>query len=685
MTFEIFHQTTVNDLITYQADQHPNRAFLTLGDDHWTYMDVAEAATRLAGSLSTLNLERGDRIATILPNIPEFVITLFGAATANLIIVPVNVRRSQSEIVARLEKTQPRAIVTFSDPHNYDNLDHVEIVQNIQTLLPGLEHIITTEKDREGILSFEELCKAGAPPPDGIIPPEDPVAIIHTLGSSGEPRGATLTHGGLMHNAALIAEVMSCTEDDVFLGAVPFSNTFGLTGSVLACAVAGARLVCLPKYHPGEALSLIAQEKVSVHHGVPTMFAMELNYPDIDAKSISSLRTGIISGAPCPPELVNRVRKQMGFDLLTAYGLTEASPFVTITHLDDGPVTATQTVGRPLEGMEIKVIDPDGSPVHFGVIGELIVRGESVMRGYWEDAEASERVLDADGWLHTGDLAVIDPDGPVRIVGRKEDVIIRGGFKIYPGTVEMVLNDYPGVLEAAVVGVPDLIFGELSYACVVPQPETTITEQALLKHAAEHLAEYALPDRVIFFDALPRRGSGPVQKSYLRERVRIRGKSWKFGKNIDTDAIIPARHCNTSDPNELALHCMEDASPDFVHNIKRGDIIVADSNFGCGSSREVAPLTIKAAGISAVIAKSFARIFFRNAINIGLPILECTEAVDGIQEGDEVEVEPSLGIIRNLTRDEEYQSTPFPEFLQAIIDRGGLLAYVEERIQGNGD
>jgi 3-isopropylmalate/(R)-2-methylmalate dehydratase small subunit len=201
-----------------------------------------------------------------------------------------------------------------------------------------------------------------------------------------------------------------------------------------------------------------------------------------------------------------------------------------------------------------------------------------------------------------------------------------------------------------------------------------------LAYAGLHLPDYAIPDKVLFFEALPHRGSKAEQRDYLRERVRIRGRAWKFGKNIDTDAIIPARHCNTSDPRELSQHCMEDVDPEFVNKIRRGDLIVAGTNFGCGSSREVAPLTIKAAGISAVIAKSFARIFFRNAINIGLPILECPEAVDGIREGDEAEVEPATGIIRNLTRGEAYQAEPFPSFLQQIIDQGGLLAHVEERL-----
>jgi 3-isopropylmalate/(R)-2-methylmalate dehydratase small subunit len=265
-------------------------------------------------------------------------------------------------------------------------------------------------------------------------------------------------------------------------------------------------------------------------------------------------------------------------------------------------------------------------------------------------------------------------------VGRLDEVINRGGFKIDPGMVEMVIRTHPSVKETAVLGVPDLIFGELSVACVVRRPGATFSDSDLLNFAGEHLADYTLPDRVIFFETLPREGSGPVRREYLRSRIRIRGHAWKFGKNLDTDAIIPARHCNTSDPHELALHCMEDADPEFVQHMHRGDLIVADSNFGCGSSREVAPLTIKAAGVSAVIAKSFARIFFRNSINIGLPILECPEAVDGIAEGDEIEVEPASGAIRNVTRDTVFQATAFPSFLQQIIDRGGLLAYVEERL-----
>lgn len=680
MTYESFYHTTIGDLLSLQAKQYADRVFIRLNDQTWTYAETDRQAAALAAGLIDLGLRPGDRLAIILPNVPAYVITIFAAAKAGLILVPINIRRNKAEVQTRLIKTDAVALITDRSAVGPGNIDHLTLARELQIDLPDLKHIIAINGDTGDAIAWKQLLASTAALPPSIVQPDDPAAIVHTLGNSGEPRGAVLTHGSLVHNAANIASTLACTPDDVFLGAVPFSNSFGLAPTILACAIAGAQLALLPTYHPAEALRVIEQAKVTIHHGVPTMFALELNQPDFRSDACASLRTGVISGAHCPPDLATRVRDQMHCNISLAYGLTEASPAVTMTHLDDGPITATQTVGRPLEGVTLKVIDADGSILPDGSEGELCVRGYNVMQGYWNDPKLTAQVIDAEGWLHTGDLAVIDPDSPVRIVGRKGEVINRGGFKLYPGTIEMVLRSYPGVKEAAVVGIPDVIFGELPIACVVRAPGADFKADQLLSFAGQNLTDYAVPDRVVFFEALPRRGSGPVQKDILRERIRIRGHAWKFGKNIDTDAIIPARHCNTADPRELAQHCMEDADPDFVRKMRRGDVIVADTNFGCGSSREVAPITIKAAGVSAVIAKSYARIFFRNSINIGLPILECESAVDGIAEGDEIEVEPATGTIRNLTRGETYRAEPFPDFLQRIIDRGGLLAYVEERL-----
>ncbi len=684
MSDEAYQHMSLGQLLNIQAALYGPRPYLRLGDESMTYAQAEQQATALAAGLRHLGLRPGDRLAAILPNTPSLVLTLFAAAKAGLILVPINVRRHETEVATRLAKTRPAALITFSDPGAYGGTDHLAMVQKLRSERPELKHLISLNGSSPDVLFWPRLLQPAPAAPIQPPPPDAAAVILHTLGSSGQPRGTILRHASLVRNAAAVAEALAARPDDVFLGAVPFTNAFGITPTILACTIAGAELACLPRYQPGEALRLIQQAGVTIHHGVPTMFALELNHPDFKPGT-STLRTGIMSGAPCPPELVRQVRQEMGCNLLLAYGLTEASPGVTITRLDDGPVTATETVGRPHPGVELKVIDPAGNPLLPGEEGELCVRGYNVMQGYWDAPEATAQALDAAGWLHTGDLAVIDPDGPVRIVGRKDEVINRAGFKVYPGTVEMVLRSHPGVKEAAVVGIPDLIYGQLCCACVVKRPGFDLSEQELMDLTAERLAEYAQPDRVLFFDALPRRGSGPVRKHYLRERIRIHGRAWKFGKNIDTDAIIPARRCNTADPRELALYCMEDADPEFVNKMTRGDLIVADSNFGCGSSREVAPLSIKAAGVAAVIAKSFARIFFRNSINIGLPILECPEAVDGIQEGDRVEVEPASGTIRNLSRGEIYQAEPFPDFLQRIIDQGGLLAYVEERLAEEQD
>jgi len=684
MTYEAFHNTTIGELLSVQAGRFSNQTFLRLNGERWSYAEVELQACSLAAGLRELGLQPGDRLAVTLPNTPAYVITIFAAAKAGLILVPINVRRDRADALARLAKTKPKALITFSDPKQFNGVDHLEMALGMRASLPELSFVISTSvtksQKKDGVISWNGLLKDTAPLAPAVAKSQDTAAIIHSLGSSGEPRGAILTHGGLVHNAAAIASRMDCTAEDIFLGAIPFSNTFGLTAIMLTCAVSGAQLVCMPHYRPSEALRLVKETGVTVLSGVPTMFALELNHSDFNSSACATLRTGIMAGAPCPTGLVRRAREEMDFKLLIGYGLTEASPAVTMTQLDDGPVTATESVGIPLEDIELKVLNAEGASLPCGEEGELCVRGYNVMTGYWENPDASAQVLDKEGWLHTGDLAVVDADGPIRIVGRKHEVIIRGGFKIYPDNIEMVLRSLPGVKDAAVVGVPDIIFGELTCACIVPDEQAKLTKQDVLAFAEARLPDYARPDRVLFFDILPRHAGGPVQKDYLRERVRIHGHAWKFGRNVDTDAIIPARHCNTADPRELSLHCMEDADANFVKKMKRGDLIVADSNFGCGSSREVAPLTIKAAGVSAVIAKSYARIFFRNAINIGLPILECPQAVDGINEGDEIEVEPAAGVIRNLTTGAQFQAVPFPDFLRRIIDVGGLLAYAEERL-----
>jgi fatty-acyl-CoA synthase len=680
MAFEEFRNLPLGEILSLQAQRYPNRTYLKMGDEQWTYAEIEDMSKRLASGIRKLGLRTGDRLAVTLPNIPAFIVSLFAAAKSGVLLVPINVRRSEEEQTARLIKTQPKALISFSDPDHYDDIDHFSIGLQLKSKISHLDHLILYGKDHKDAIQWDQLLETSPENHNGVIDPKDPVAIIHTLGSMGEPRGAMLTHRGIARNAISIVRMMQVTPFDVFLGAVPFSNSFGITAHVLACTIAGTQMICMPRFHPGEALSLILKENITIHHGVPTMFAMELNYPEFNPRNCASLRTGIMSGAPCQPELVSRVRDEMGFNVLISYGLTEASPCVTMTRLNDGPITATETVGRPLEDVEIKVIDEEGETLPHAEVGELCVRGYNVMTGYWDDPEATAQVLDSDGWLHTGDLASISPNGPVRIHGRKGQDIIRAGYKVYPGAVEIKLQSFPGVKEVAVVGVPDLIFGEMIFACVVPQPGVKLNAEDLIDSAEGTLPDFAIPDRVIFFDELPRKNGGVIDKGYLRDRVRIHGHAWKFGHNIDTNMIIPARRCSTVHLQELGKYFMEDSNPEVVSKIQRGDIIVTGSNFGCGSSSEISALTIKAIGISAVIAESFSRFFFRNAINIGLPIFECSEAVNDISEGDEVKVTPKERIIQNLSKNQSYSAKPFPDFIQNIVNKGGLIAYINDRL-----
>ncbi|MDP1779282.1 MAG: class I adenylate-forming enzyme family protein, partial [Anaerolineales bacterium] len=302
MTYETFHNTTIGELLSVQASRFSNQTFLRLDKQRWSYADVELQACSLAAGLIELGLQSGDRLGVTLPNTPAHVITIFAAAKAGLILVPVNVRRDRSDALARLAKTKPKALITFSDPKQFNGMDHLEMALDMRASLPELRFVISTSsasksQKKDGVISWDSLLKDTAPLPPVVAKPRDAAAIIHSLGSSGEPRGAILTHGGLVHNAADIASRLGCTAEDIFLGTIPFSNTFGMTAIALACAVAGGQLVCMPHYRPSEALRLVKETGVTVLSGVPTMFALELNHMDFHASACSTLRTGVMAGA----------------------------------------------------------------------------------------------------------------------------------------------------------------------------------------------------------------------------------------------------------------------------------------------------------------------------------------------------------------------------------------------------
>lgn len=329
-----------------------------------------------------------------------------------------------------------------------------------------------------------------------------------------------LTHLNFVHNAACTVEALQCDENDVFLVVVPVFHVFGMVPSILAAVTACAKMVFMEQFKAEAVLKMIEQEKITIHHGVPTMFILELNHPQFKSYDLSSLRTGIIAAAPCPVEVVKKIRNEMGCNITISYGQTETSPVVTITSFTDSDIIRSETVGRTIPGVEIKVVDVNRQTVPTGEIGELAVRGLNVMKGYFNMPEKTKEAIDQDGWLYTGDLVTLDEQGYVRIVGRKKEMIIRGGYNIYPREIEEILYKHPNVVEVAIIGLPDTVLGEISCAAVKLKDGALETEESMKNYLKGKIADYKIPDKVVFVDELPMTPSGKIKKVELQKKLK---------------------------------------------------------------------------------------------------------------------------------------------------------------------
>jgi acyl-CoA synthetase (AMP-forming)/AMP-acid ligase II len=376
-----------------------------------------------------------------------------------------------------------------------------------------------------------------------VDPQTDEFAVLYTAGTSEKQKGVMLSHENLLRTASATAEVLGMTSSDVTLCTVPLFNIFGLGAALLTCLQTGSRVVLQDRFKPGEALRLIAEHEVTVLHGVPTMFVLlqrELRMAGDASPGWPSLRTGIIAGAPVAPELVRSLREELVPGLEIAYGLTETSPTVTITTPADDERLRSETVGKPLAGVQLRILDGDETALPVGQSGEVAVAGYNVMRGYFRQPGATRAAL-ADGYLKTGDLGLLDEEGYLRIVGRQSEMIIRGGFNVHPREVEDHLRSLPAVQEAVVIGVPNEVLGELVGACIVPVEGALITEDELRDLCRSALAVFKVPDLVAFMDELPRLPSGEVDRTALLGLVRSDG-SERPGTEGDAEAPPQTTH-----------------------------------------------------------------------------------------------------------------------------------------------
>jgi long-chain acyl-CoA synthetase len=487
-------------LLTDSAARHPDRPALKLDDELVTYEMLNEGADRVAGLLKDRGLQPGDRVGVMLPNVPYFAIVYYGVMRAGGVVVPMYVLLKPREV--RFYLSDPGAEHLFAWHEFADSAQ--EGAQEA-----GAEVIIVKPGDFEQL-----LADAPSVPADAERDPSDTAVILYTSGTTGTPKGAELTHSNMLENCRHGGtELVEVSEQDVILGALPLFHSFGQTCCMNNAVLAGACLTMIPRFDPAKALDIIERDKVTLFEGVPTMYHAMLNHPDRDHADVSSLRTCVSGGSAMPVEVMRGFEKAFGCVVLEGYGLSETSPVASFNHLDR--VHKPGSIGTPIKGVEMKVVDEDDNELPTGEVGEIVIRGHNVMKGYWNRPDATAEVMRG-GWLHTGDMARIDEDGYFFIVDRKKDMIIRGGYNVYPREIEEVLYEHPAVLEAAVVGVPDPSMGEEVGAAVVLRPATDASADEIRAFVKDRVAAYKYPRHIWFAGELPKGPTGKILKREIR-------------------------------------------------------------------------------------------------------------------------------------------------------------------------
>ena len=483
-----------------------------------TWTEFNDTVDQVAKGLLALGIEAGDRVGMWSPNYAEWAYIQYATAKIGAIQVNVNPAYRTSELQYVLEQSGCRVLVTRTE---YLTSAYRDMVTEVWPAVTTLEQVIYFDTDdwMQLLVGGETVTDADLAERSAGLAAGDPINIQYTSGTTGFPKGATLSHRNILNNAKLVGEACGYDETDRVCIPMPFYHCFGMVMGNLACSVTGATMVIpSPTFEPGATLMAVQDESCTSLYGVPTMFIAELALPDLDTFDLSTLRTGIMAGSPCPIEVMGQVIDVMHMEQVTiAYGMTETSPVSTQTSVTDSVEHRVSTVGRVLPHVESKIVDPDsGETVERGASGEYCTRGFHVMVGYWNDPDKTNEAIDADGWMHSGDLATMDEDGYVNIVGRIKDLIIRGGENVYPREIEEFLYTHPAVADAQVIGVPDRRYGEAIMAWVQLAPGTTVTDEELADYCRGKIAHFKIPRYVKFVSAFPMTVTGKVRKVEMR-------------------------------------------------------------------------------------------------------------------------------------------------------------------------
>ncbi len=485
-------------ILTESAERSPGAAAIRLGDAELSYGDLDDGSARLATLLEEKGVRPGDRVGVMLPNVPEFPIAYYGVLRAGAIVVPMNVLLKRREIAFYLEDSGAEVLLAWHGFCEEAGAGAAEAGAELIEVEPAAFAATLAEREpTPGLADTDE---------------DDTAVILYTSGTTGKPKGAELTHANLARNADVSSRTTSeIAAGDVVLGALPLFHSFGQTVAMNASLGVGACLTLVPKFDPGEALATMQRDGVTHFYGVPTMYGALLHHPERESFDTSSLRICITGGASMPVEVLRGFEDAFGAKVMEGYGLSETSPVACSNHPDKERKAGS--IGTPIEGVEMQVVDENDEPVAQGEVGEIVIRGHNIMKGYWQRPDATEEAMRG-GWFHSGDMARVDEDGFFYIVDRKKDLIIRGGYNVYPREVEEVLYEHPKIREAAVVGVPHDQWGEEIGAAVVLHEGEELSPEEISAYVKERIAAYKYPRLVWFLDELPK---GPTGKILKRE------------------------------------------------------------------------------------------------------------------------------------------------------------------------
>jgi long-chain acyl-CoA synthetase len=495
-------------LLVDSAERNSDAIAVKLDDTEVNYGLLDEGAKRVAGMLREKGVEAGDRVGVMLPNVPYFPSVYYGILRAGGVVVPMNVLLKGREVEFYLEDPEAKVLFAWHDFAEAAEAGAEKAGADVVLVKPGEFEELVGDQD-----PLEELTERDA---------EDTAVILYTSGTTGKPKGAELTHSNMKKNAEIAVQLATTTEDDIALGALPLFHSFGQTCNMNACIAVGAMMTQIPRFDPDKALEIIDRDKVTIFQGVPTMYNAILHSDKREDFDTSTLRLCMSGGSAMPGELMKKFEEAFDCKILEGYGLSETSPIASFNHPDKERKAGS--IGTPIEGVEMRLVDDDGNEVDEDEVGEIQIKGHNIMKGYWNNEEATKEAI-KDGWFATGDMGKVDDDGYYFIVDRKKELIIRGGYNVYPREVEEVLYEHPAVQEAAVIGVEDEKMGEEVGAAVVLKKGEEVSEDELRDYVKEQVANYKYPRKIWFEDELPKGPTGKILKKEIEVPEQVEAKT----------------------------------------------------------------------------------------------------------------------------------------------------------------